>query len=89
MVTPVVQPPQPVANCFQLIETTLREYKSPSHAWPKGGREIIDIILCWSPNSSLNSHASCTFPDFTGNPCFLEMFISLYVISCAQVLEES
>ena len=26
MVIPVIQPPQPVANCFQLIETTLREY---------------------------------------------------------------
>ena len=49
MVIPVIQPPQPVANCFQLIETTLREYKSPSYAWPKGERKIIDIIPCWSP----------------------------------------
>ena len=49
MVTPVVQPPQPVANCFQLIETTLREYKSPSYAWPKGERIFMDIILCWNP----------------------------------------
>ena len=89
MVTQVVQPPQHVANCFQLIETTLREYKSPSCAWPKGERKIIDIILCWSPNSSLISHASCTSQVFTGNPCFLEMFITLYVISCAQFLEVS
>ena len=64
MVTPIVQPPQHVANCFQLIETTLREYKSPSCAWPKGERNFVDIILCWNPNSSLNSHASYTFPDF-------------------------
>ena len=63
MVTLVVQPPQHVANCFQLIETTLREYKSPSCAWPKGGRNFIDIILCWNPNSSLNPRASYTFPD--------------------------
>ena len=89
MVIPVIQPPQPVANCFQLIETTLREYKSPSCSWPKGEREIIDIILCWSPNSSLISHASYTSQNFTGNPYFLEMFISLYVISCAQVLKVS
>ena len=40
MVIPVIQPPQPMANCFQLIETTLREYKSPSYAWPKGGRKL-------------------------------------------------
>ena len=64
MVTLVVKPPQHVTNCFQLIETTLREYKSPSCAWPMGERKIIDIILCWNPNSSLISHASCTFPDF-------------------------
>ena len=70
MVTPVVQPPQHVANCFQLIETTLREYKSPSCAWPKRERNFIDIILCWNPNSSLNSHASCTFPDFYRKPLF-------------------
>ena len=70
MVTPVVQPTQHVANYFQLIETTLREYKSPSHAWPKGEREIIDIILCWNPISSLISCASCTFPDFYRKPLF-------------------
>ena len=63
MVTLVVQPPQHVANCFQLIETTLREYKSPSCVWPKGGRNSIDIILCWNPSSSLIPRASCTFPD--------------------------
>ena len=40
MVIPVIQPPQPVANCFQLVETTLREYKIPSHAWPKGERNL-------------------------------------------------
>ena len=70
MVTPVVQPPQHVANCFQLIETTLREYKSSSCAWSKGERNFIDIILCWNPNSSRNSRASCTFPDFYRKPLF-------------------
>ena len=45
MVIPVIQPTQPVANCFQLIETTLREYKSPSYAWSKGREKIIEIIL--------------------------------------------
>ena len=70
MVTPVFQPPQHVANYFQLIETTLGEYKIPSCAWPKGERNFIDIILCWSPNSSLISRASCTFPDFYRKPLF-------------------
>ena len=70
MVTPVVQPPQHVAKCFQLIETTLREYKSPSCAWPKAERNFIDIILCWNPNSNLNSRASCTFPDLYRKPSF-------------------
>ena len=70
MVTLVVQPPQHVANCFQLIKTTLREYKSPSCAWPKGERNFIDIILCWNPNSSLISRASCTFPDLYKKPLF-------------------
>ena len=63
MVTLVVQPPQYVANCFQLTETTLREYKSPSCAWPKGERNFIDIIRCWNPSSSLIPRASCTFLD--------------------------
>ena len=40
MVIPVIQPPQPMANCFQLIETTLRKYKIPSCAWPKGERKL-------------------------------------------------
>ena len=70
MVTPVVQPPQHVANYFQLIETTLREYKSPSCAWPKEERNFIDIILCWNPNSSLNSRASYTFPNLYRKPLF-------------------
>ena len=70
MVTPVVQPPQHVANYFQLIETTLREYKIPSCAWPKGERKFINIILCWNPNSSLNSRASCTFLDLYRKPLF-------------------
>ena len=70
MVTLVVQPPQYVVNCFQLIETTLREYKSPSCAWPKGERNFIDVILCWNPNSSLNSCASCTFPNLYRKPFF-------------------
>ena len=60
-----------VANCFQLIETTLRDYKSPSCVWHKGERNFIDIILCWNLNSSLNSRASYTFPDFYRKPLFL------------------
>ena len=55
---------------FPTVETTLREYKSPSCAWPKGERNFIDIILCWNPNSSLISRASCTFPDFYRKPLF-------------------
>jgi len=89
MVIPIIKPPQPVANYFQLIETNLREYKSPSYAWPKGGEKNYRHYTLLEPNSSLISHASCTSQVFTGNPCFLEMFISLYVILCAQVLEES
>ena len=89
MVIPVIQPPQPVASCFQLIETTLREYKIPSYAWPKGERENYRHYTLLESHSSLISCASCTSHIFTGNPCFLEMFISLYVISCAQVLKES
>ena len=70
MVTPVVQPPQHMANYFRLIETTLREYKRPSCVWPKGERSIIDIILCWNPNSSLIPRASCTFLDLYRKPLF-------------------
>ena len=70
MVTLVVQPPQHMANYFQLIETTLREYTSPSYAWPKGERNFIDIILCWNPSSSLIPRASCTFPDLYRKPLF-------------------
>ena len=89
MVIPVIQPPQPVANCFQLIETTLREYKSPSYAWPKGREKNYRHYTLLEPDSSLISRASCTSQVFTGNPCFLEMFISLYAILCAQVLKVS
>ena len=70
MVTPVVQPPQHVANCFHLIETTLTKYKSPSCAWPKGERNFVDIIFYWNPNSSMSSLASCTFPDLYMKPLF-------------------
>ena len=56
--------------CGQLIETTWREYKSPSCAWPKRERNFIDIILCWNPTSSLIPHASCTFPDLYRKPLF-------------------
>ena len=52
-------------------------------------RENYRHYTLFEPNSSLISRASYTSQIFIGNPCFLEMFISLYVISCAQVLKES
>ena len=85
MVTLVVQPPQHVANCFQLIETTLSEYKSPSCVWPKGLREKFYRHYTLL-ESQFKSDSPCLlhFPIFiSGNLCFLEMFILLYAISSA------
>ena len=70
MVIPVIQPPQPMVNCFQLIETTLREYKSPSYAWPKGERKNYRHYTLLEPNSSLISRASCTSQIFYRKPLF-------------------
>ena len=63
MVTPVVQPPQHVANYFQLIETTLREYKSPSCVWPKGEKFYRHYTLL---ESQFKSDSPCLlhFPRF-------------------------
>ena len=90
MVTLVVQPPQHVANCFQLTETTLRKYKNPSCAWPKGGEKFYRHYTQLESQFKSNSPCLLHFPRFIfGNPYFLEMFIHLYAISSAQVLEES
>ena len=69
MVTPVVQPPQHVANCFQLIETTLREYKSPSCAWPKGERNYRYYTLL-EPQFKSDFPCLLHFPDFYRKPLF-------------------
>ena len=74
---------------FPTVEITWREYKSPSCVWPKGGRELLILYSVGIPYPSLNSRASFTFQFITGNPCFLEMLISLYVISYAPVRKES
>ena len=77
------------AQLFPTDETTLREYKNPSCAWPKGGRNLEILysvgipIQVWIPVPPALSQI------YTGNPCFLEMFIHLYAISSAQVLKVS
>ena len=69
MVIPVIQPPQPVANCFQLIETTLREYKSPSCVWNKGERKLQTL---YSIGAQFKSDFPCLlhFPGVYRKPLF-------------------
>lgn len=61
MVTQVVQPPQPVANCFQLLKLLGGTIKSP-HVY--GLRERENLLILYSvgiPYPSLIPRASCTF----------------------------
>ena len=70
MVTQLVQPPQPVANCFQLLKLLEGTIKRP-HVYGLRERErVIDIILCWLPYPSLIPRASCTFPVHFRKPLF-------------------
>ena len=52
------------------VETTLREYKSPSCVWPKGEREFIDIILCWYSLSKSEFPCLLHFPVHYRKPLF-------------------
>ena len=55
---------------FPTVETNLREYKSPSCAWSKGEREIIDIILCWYSLSKSEFPCLLHFPVHYRKPLF-------------------
>ena len=87
MVIPIIQPLQPVANYFQLIETNLRGYKSTSYAWPEGERNLQTLYSVGAQFQVCYSRASCTSQIYPGNPFFLEMLINVYYILCAHILE--
>ena len=55
---------------FPTVETTWREYKNPSCAWPKGERELLILYSVGIPYPSLIPHASCTFPVHCRKPLF-------------------
>ena len=61
MVTQVVQPPHPVANCFQLLKLLGGTIKRP-HMYGLRERESIDIILCWYSLSKSDSTCLLHFP---------------------------
>ena len=89
MVTQVVQPPQPVANCFQLLKLLGGTIKIP-HVYGLREREnywyytlLVFPIQVWFPVPPALSQF------IVGNPCFLEIHIPLYVISYAPVWKES
>ena len=70
MVTQVVQPPQPVANCFQLLKLLGGTIKRP-HVY--GLREREKVLILYSvgiPYPSLIPRASCTFPVHYRKPLF-------------------
>ena len=70
MVTQVVQPPLPVANCFQLLKLLGGTIKSP-HVY--GLRERKKVLILYSvgiPYPSLIPRASCTFPVHYRKPLF-------------------
>ena len=70
MVTQVVQPPQPVANCFQLLKLLGGTIKRP-HVYSL--RERGELLILYSvgiPYPSLIPRASCTFPVHYRKPLF-------------------
>ena len=69
MVTQVVQPPQHVANCFQLLKLLWGSIKAP-HVYGLREREIIDIILCWNPLSKSEFPCLLHFPVHYKKPLF-------------------
>ena len=69
MVTQVVQPPQLVANCFQLLNLIEGSIKSP-HVYGLRERELLILYSVSIPYPSLKSRASCTFPVQFRKPLF-------------------
>ena len=69
MVTKVVQPPQPVANCFQLLKLLGGTIKRP-HMYGLRERENYYYYTLLVPYPSLIPRASCTFPVHFRKPLF-------------------
>ena len=69
MVTQVVQPPQHVANCFQLLKLLGGTIKSP-HVYGLRERELLILYSVGIPYPSLIPRASCTFPVHFRKPLF-------------------
>jgi len=69
MVTQVVQPPQPVANCFQLLKLLGGTIKRP-HMYGLRERENYYYYTLLVPYPSLIPRASCTFPVHFRKPLF-------------------
>ena len=81
MVTQVVQPPQPVANCFQLLKLLGGTIKRP-HMYGLREREIIiDIILCWYSLSKSDSPCLLHFPSSFQETLVSLRYTSLYMLS--------
>ena len=69
MVTQVVQPPHPVANCFQLLKLLGGTIKRPHMYGLREGENYYYYTLL-VPYPSLIPRASCTFPVHFRKPLF-------------------
>ena len=80
MVTQVVQPPQPVANCFQLLKLLEGTIKIP-HVY--GLREREKVLILYSVGSLSKSDSPCLlhFPSSFQETLVSLRYTSLYMLS--------